>query len=406
MESLKGLKGSKLEDAEYLGWIAYADGDYKSAANWLALASNASPAALWLKSKLLLREGKLAEAEKSMAKGWETLRDSRRYTGWVAPPAEEDETIDRSVRDDWTFEKYASGDLGVMQLARADFTRSLDTFLNGDLWPDTAYVAERVLTADELKAYVTRQPPVAEGAPDNIKARSTGLTYLLGRRLVREDRYQEAKEYLPDPYDKYLANYLRALADGANEKLPKARRARAWFDAAWLARFDGMELMGTEGAPDGFITDGSFASTDIAKERSAGTYSETRYIDSESVKQTKALQPKPTKQEVERIQKNAIRPDVRFHYRVIAAALAMRAAQLLDDNTEELADVINRAGVWVKDRDPAAADRYFALLKKRAASTAIGRAALAKKWFVDEDGPWSKEAEAAYNASHPAREEK
>ena len=210
----------------------------ESAANWLALASNASYACpSWLKSKLLLREGKLAEAEKSMAKGWETLRDSRRYTGWVAPPAEEDDTIDRSVRDDWTFEKYASGDLGVMQLARADFTRSLDTFLNGDLWPDTAYVAERVLTADELKAYVTRQPPVAEGAPDNIKARSTGLTYLLGRRLVREDRYQEAKEYLPDHYDKYLANYLRALADGANEKLPKARRARAWFDAAWSARF-------------------------------------------------------------------------------------------------------------------------------------------------------------------------
>jgi hypothetical protein len=405
--SLKALQGSKIQDAEYLGWIAYADGDYKAAAEWLALANSDSPAACWLRAKLQLRAGKIAEAEKSMAQGWETLRDSGRYTGWVAAPGEAEETDDAYGRNDWTFEKYASGDLGVMQLARADFTRSLDTFLNGKLWPDTAYVAERLLTADELKAYVARMPPakVADDSED-ADTKPKGLAYLLGRRLVREDRYEEARQYLPAPYDKYLEDYVGALKDGADEKLPKLQRARAWFAAAWLVRFDGMELMGTEAAPDGFISEGSFASTDIAKERLRGTYEEIRYLDGQDVKRTEDIKPKPTKQELARLQKNTIRPDIRFHYRVIAAALAMRAAQLLDDNTEELADVINRAGLWVKDRDPAAADRYFAILKKRAANTAIGHAALAKKWFVDESGPWSLDAEAAYTTSHAASEDK
>ena len=101
---------------------------------------------------------------------------------------------------------------------------------------------------------------------------------------------------------------------------------------------------------------------------------------------------------------NTIRPDARFHYRAIAAALSMRAAQLLDDNTEELADVVNRAGLWVKDRDARVADRYFAVLKQRAAGTKIGRAGIAKRWFVDEAGPWSTEQEAAYDSSHHLRD--
>ena len=401
LDSLKDLKGSKIEDAEYLGWIAYANGDYKAAADWLAVAGAESPAACWLRAKLLLRAGKIGEAEKSMARGWETLRDSNRYTGWLAGPSEVDDSANGNERDNWSFEKYASGDLGVMQLAQADFTRSLDTFRNGKLWPDTAFIAERVLTTDEVMTYVKRQPaPAATKSSNDIETKPSGLPYLLGRRLVREDRYQEALGYMPAPYDKHLQTYVSALKDGADEKLPKLQRARAWFTAAWLARFDGMELMGTEVSPDGFISDGNFADTDIAKERLAGTYEMASYVDGQSVKRTESINPKPSKQEIQRLKANTIRPDVRFHYRVIAAALAIRAAQLLEDNTEELADVVNRAGLWVKDRDAKAADRYFAVLKQRAAGTRIGREAMTKRWFVEESGPWSAEQKAAYDSNH------
>ena len=67
---------------------------------------------------------------------------------------------------------------------------------------------------------------------------------------------------------------------------------------------------------------------------------------------------KASKPELQRLAENKISPDVRFHYRVIAGALAMRAAGFLDDNSPELADVVNAAGLWVKDRDEKIGDRY------------------------------------------------
>ena len=60
------------------------------------------------------------------------------------------------------FEQSASGDLGGLHLARGDFVQALDILLTGRLWEDAAYVAERVLTANELKAYVDKQQTGAE----------------------------------------------------------------------------------------------------------------------------------------------------------------------------------------------------------------------------------------------------
>ena len=109
---------------------------------------------------------------------------------------------------------------------------------------------------------------------------------------------------------------------------------------------------------------------------------------------------KASKPELQRLAENKISPDVRFHYRVIAGALAMRAAGFLDDNSPELADVVNAAGLWVKDRDEKIGDRYYQVLEKRCAKTEIGRAAVAKHWFVDGTGPWSVEQQAAYEKLH------
>ena len=79
---------------------------------------------------------------------------------------------------------------------------------------------------------------------------------------------------------------------------------------------------------------------------------------------------KASAKEVQRLNANKIAPDIRFHYRLIAGALAMKAAALLPDNSEEVADVVNTAGLWVKDRDekdgqPIHADRSSAAAPRR-----------------------------------------
>jgi hypothetical protein len=108
---------------------------------------------------------------------------------------------------------------------------------------------------------------------------------------------------------------------------------------------------------------------------------------------------KTTRPELRRLAKNRISPDVRFHYRLIAGALAIRAASFLPDDSDELADVVNTAGLWVKDRDERVGDRYYQILEKRCPKTGIGRAVISKHWFVDQTGPWSTEQQAALENS-------
>ncbi len=389
----------QVEDAEYLGWVAYTDGKYQDAAHWLDLAKSDTPAACWLRAKLQRRAGKLEDAAQSMAKAWQSIQPIETYTGWAGVSGQGEDEVHRESGS-WSFVESASGDLGALDLERATFTLAMDVLRKGGLWDDMAFVAERVLTTDELKAYVD-QLPVQSGMADSTEKDSTGkLRYLLGRRLVREDRYAEAAHYLVAPYDRLLDHYVKALKDGADEKLPRLERARAWFTAAWLARYDGMEIMGTEGFPDGFSFGGDFELPDLAKQRQSGVYQITQYKDGKEKTTTAPIVVKTTKPELRRLTKNKISPDVRFHYRVIAGALAMRAGGFLEDNSAELADVVNTAGLWVKDRDEKIGDRYYQVLEKRCAQTEIGRAAITKHWFVDESGPWSAEQQAAHEKLH------
>jgi hypothetical protein len=395
---IKEAKLGQVEDAEYLGWVAYNNGDYKSAEHWLDLSTGNTPAACWLRAKLQRRAGKLADAAKSMAKAWQGVRDTVAYTGWAAPALPvEGEYVTYPEGGRWTFEQSASGDLGGLHLARGDFVQALDILLKGKLWEDAAYVAERVLTANELKTYVDGQQTAATasgGEGDMAK-----LRYLFGRRLVREDRYAEAGSYLRAPYDKILEKYVKALKDGADNKLSKVERARAFFTAAWLARYDGMELMGTEGAPDGFAESGNFEMPDLAQQRRSGVYQQVRYEKNGEQKTTNApLVLKASKQELQRLVVNKISPDTRFHYRLIAAALAIKAAALLPNDSEELADVVNRAGLWVKDRDEKTGNRYFQIIAQRCPKTETGRAAIERHWFVDQSGPWSQAQQEEYEA--------
>jgi tetratricopeptide (TPR) repeat protein len=389
----------QVEDAEYLGWVAYTDGKYQDAARWLELAKHDTPAAYWLHAKLQLRAGRLEEAAKSMVQAWQSIESIETYTGWTGDFSDGENASPRTDGS-WSFGQFASGDLAALQIERAKFVPALDVLRKGGLWDDMAFVAERVLTAGELKAYVNQLPAQSETTNSGEEDTTARLRYLLGRRLVREGRYNEATRYLRAPYDRVLDRYVKALKNGADENLPKLERARGWFTAAWLARHDGMELMGTEGSPDGFSLGGDFEFPDLAKQRQSGVYQITRYVDGKDKTTTLPVTLKASKAELQRLAKNKISPDVRFHYRVIAGALAIRAAGFLEDNSAELADVVNSAGLWVKDRDERIGDRYYQILEKRCANTDIGRAAIAKHWFVDETGPWSTEQQAAYEKLH------
>jgi hypothetical protein len=341
-----------------------------------------------LRAKLQSRAGNLTEAAQSMARAWQIVRDPHAYTGWGT----ESEQPERNPWDEshWTFPESAAGDFGALHLERSDFVQALDTLLAGGLWIDAAFVAERVLTMAELQKYIDAHPP-------NEKADASGslaqLRYLLGRRLVREDQAGKARAYLPPPYDQVLDRYLATLHEGRDKSRAKIDRARALFRAAWLARHDGMELMGTEGAPDGFATGGAFPVPDLAAQFRSGHYEAFDYSGAETKQHEEPVALRVPPREHRRLTKNRTVPDLRFHYRIIAGTLAVQAAELLPNDSEELGDVLNCAGLWVKERDEKLADRYHQILQARAAKTGLGQATRAQRWFVDQTGPWSAEEE-------------
>lgn len=389
----------KVEDAEYLGWVAYNNGDYKGAAHWVELGKSDGGATLWLKAKLQRRAGKVVDAANTMAQAWQTLMNAPAYKEPEGLHEEMGRYDTFPEGQHWGWGQSSSGDLASLRLARGDFVQSLDTFIKGRLWNDAAFVAERVLTMNELKQYVDALPPPAKPTKEGEEDYNAKLRYLLGRRLVREDRYAEAGAYLDPPYNKVLEKYVKALKDGANENLSKTERAHAWFTAAWIARYDGMEIMGTEAAPDAFVESGSFELPDIAKQRRTGVYQTVSYDkNGDEKKKMSPIALKPSAQELQRLNANRIQPDVRFHYRLIAGALAMKAAASLPDNSEELADVVNQAGLWVKDRDEKTGNTYYQVIDRRCSKTEIGQMDRQKHWFVDQDGPWSSAEKKAADA--------
>ena len=69
---------------------------------------------------------------------------------------------------------------------------------------------------------MTDQAPDDFGPEDNNKR----MRWMLARRLVREDRYDDARAYFPTEQRMVLARYVAALKDADNTQLPKPQRAR------------------------------------------------------------------------------------------------------------------------------------------------------------------------------------
>jgi hypothetical protein len=248
------------------------------------------------------------------------------------------------------------GALGALRLARRDYAEAARLLCEGGYWADAAYVAERVLTATELRALIAT-------LPDNTP-QLADLRLLLARRLVREHRPAEARAYFTPELQARLDAYLALLDTGADARREPLARGRDLFSAARILRHSGLDLSGTELSPDYAIWSANFETgPDLAQRLRAGG----------SVA--------PSADEINRATIPPALPDIRFHYRSLAAELAWQASGLYPDNHDELAALLQEAGGWLKARDPRTADRFYKALATRCPQTALGRAANAKHWF-------------------------
>jgi hypothetical protein len=222
-----------------------------------------------------------------------------------------------------------------------------------------------------LRAYIDREWGDSAGnvtSEDKSKSLRPYIRHLLARRLVRS--FLPAGGYFPDDlqpkYDELMANLKR----GENESLPPADRASGWFEGAKLLRKHGIELIGTELEPDWHLTGGSF-------QRGLTVVSRTNECPKVLV---------PSADELGRARRHHADPEERFHYRYQAAFIALQAASLLPDNSDQKAQILHTAGTWLKDWDPQTADIFYKHLVRRCGRTALGSAADVKRWFPALDG--------------------
>jgi hypothetical protein len=220
-------------------------------------------------------------------------------------------------------------------------------------WPEAAYVAERLLTADELKAFVDAHVPPP--SPAELAAASeayepvpaTRLRALLGRRLLRSDRFDEALAYFDDAeLREYAREYGDALRGAAHDWSP-VTRARDWYIAGKLARRHGLGLVGLELSPDWAMYEGDFDDGYFSVGL-AGTLSGADDHD------------RVTPLERERFAATTPSPNVRFHYRYLAADYGERAADALARDSQAFAAVLCHTTAWIIGTDPARADALYA----------------------------------------------
>ena len=383
LEAVERAEVKDIVAAERLALAAYQTGDFAAANRWLTRAGE-SALGHWLRAKVALRAGQLETANQLLARlTQEYPLDSITTTG------------DLFVRQD-AFENLPAprqllGELGVLRLARGEYGAALDALLRSGFWIDAAYVAERVLTLEELQAYVDRQwpdaapksaapthwqtpGPLVTAAEDKIGLSWRGgptdpralIRYLLARRLARARQWSQARAYYPPPWLAKYDTFCAALKLAEDTSQASGARAAAYFQAARLARHDGLELFGTETEPDwrwhdGDYTDGPSLATRLATTnlvRLAATAEEQR----------RATQHKPE-------------PDKRFHYRYVAADLAWQAALLMPNNSDDTARVLCEGGSWLKVLDPKAADVFYKALVRRCRKTALGAEADRLRWF-------------------------
>jgi len=402
--------GGSEDLADRLAWAAYEAGDYQGSAAWLKRARE-SPMTHWLLAKQALQAGHMAEAAQHLEAA---------QPGFVIAQPQTDRHEDYEGYPEQASalqREQFQADLGLVRLAVDDFPGGLDALTRSGFWEDAAFVLENVVTSAEalkyaekwpleasskaadavlpspltvasLTAWLEQQaqgPETAEGAapapePEVQNYAGTGRLHgALARRLAREDDPKGSREFQKAWLRPVLDLFLKQRAIGQNKDLPKAQRAAGFWKAALIHRYAGMELWGYEGFPDNAQQSGAFEAENLREFR-LGILKPAGGTDPAPEKPV--IFPAVSAAEQARLKAHVPRPGKRFNYRYQAYALAKMAFDLMPDNSEDLAVMINLTAGWFVKHDEEAARRSVAELVKRCPATKLGKEAKARDWVV------------------------
>ncbi|AKJ04199.1 hypothetical protein [Archangium gephyra] len=353
MEALAAVPG--LAGADRLAASAWRAGRFDLAERFAG--QEKTPLAAWVKAKLALRRGDKAAADQFLAEAAEGFPELENWElrSWTHP-------MRPRVR--------VGGERIILALLRGDFPQAAEHALKTCSWPDIAYVTEQVLTVEELQRFIAAHAsgPEFQCKPEpgvwveenERKDVGAQLRLLLARRLLRGGRGQEALEYFRGTtWEEPARKYVEAL-EQARSAWRDLDEAQALYSAARLARSAGMELMGTEVAPDWTWLAGSFEVNHWSLEvQQPAEGSPARAILGEL--------PLNSEAERARLAANAPPHTLRFHYRSTAAELAEKAAARVPPRSQAYAALLCHAARFVSSTEPERFQRLWSTYVKNGA---------------------------------------
>jgi hypothetical protein len=326
-----------LANADRLAALSYQFGDYAATATLLEHAAD-NGLTWWLRAKMALRSGDKAAAQAAYAKAAQAFPEDESW-GWRRDANWNSETLKPRCR--------VEGEGAILALERGDYLDAFEALYRSGYiyWADTAEVAERVLTTDELKTFVDAHVP----APPSIATPPDPYTYqprpieaelrqLLGRRLLRDGRYDQAPAYFYEVSTQQAARDYGQARQAAESRWTDTGKAEALYQAGLLARRQGMELLGYEMSPDFAWFDGLYSLDRVTTQEPGGLLS---------------------RGETDRQNANLAQPNNRYHYRWIAAELGSQAADLLPHTSQAYAATLCHATGWIQWSDQEVAQNLY-----------------------------------------------
>lgn len=331
----------QLHNATQLAVAAYQQGQFALAEQLLPHLDQTA-LAFTLRAKMALKAGDTAKAAEFYAKASKSFAPELTQTKVV--PVQQDYYSKVSIEDLQTLHYCrVQAEHGILELSRGDYLQaiSLLTAAGMEYWQDTAYIAERVLTLEELINFVALHPVTA--VPEKSEWHYFGdtpvevlLHHLTARRLMRAGHYQQAQAYFVDAELKQLAKQYQSYAEAAQSSWTDNAKAEALFEQAKLTRVHGLELLGFELAPDYQVF-----------------YGQLEPYEDESRSQTLPVA------ELQRLGSSAPTYNSRFHYRHFAADLSAQSAELVPKNSQAFVATLCHSTKWLLIRQPELAQGYY-----------------------------------------------
>jgi hypothetical protein len=290
-----------------------------------------------------------------------------------------------SLQEDKELRDRVQGELGLHALANNELDVALNCFEAGGYGVEALYVAECLLTLEELTQHVVTRRKAGQKP---IKMEShwlepfDDLEQELTSRLMRAGRLEEALEFVAPSIRSQATHYVLLRRGAERTDLGDRSRADSYWRCALAIRELGESILhapyGQSWTSSGgwHVGYGYFPRLRLGKP-----------LDDQPLPTMKLVAAGP--EELRRLNEwqasHIDQPDLSERdARYASFRHALQAVRLLPDNDPAGGEILQYAGNLLKYRDPKAAQPAYVLLVTRFKETPYGKHALKARWFSSE----------------------